>query len=185
MLCNGNQNQYCGGSNRLDLYKTNGSLPTTTLATTSTTSTTTVSVPTNIPTGWNYDGCFVDNPNARIVQYVQPDNQQLTVASCIATCAGLSYTVAAMEWGVQCFCGNMIVNAGSLAANQADCSMACAGNAAQKCGASNRMSIYHTGQLIVLGNPVPQTGGLNGWTYQGCRTYVYYSLLSQSLFILT
>lgn len=144
----------------------------------STTSTTTSSAPTSTSTGWKYDGCYVDNSNARIIQYAQPDNQQLTVESCISTCAGQQYTVAGVEWGVQCFCGYAIINAGALAPNQGDCSMACGGNSAEICGASSRMSVYHTGQLTVLGLPVVQSGGLGGWTYQGCRTCVHSTLAS-------
>lgn len=94
----------------------------------------------------------------------------MTVESCIAECVALNYTVAAMEWGVQCFCGDQIVNAGALSSNQGDCSMACGGNSSEFCGASDRMSIYHTGTLVELGEPVTQTGGLGDWTYMGCRT---------------
>ena len=35
------------------------------------------------------------------MMYQQNDNQQLTVESCVSTCAGLGYSVAGMEYGVQ------------------------------------------------------------------------------------
>lgn len=165
----------------MDLYSGNGSVIITTSASSTTvsgsttvssspTSSTTFPGSTGIPTGWVSDGCWVDNVHGRIVQYEQPDNQQLTVESCISTCAGMNYTVVGLEFGVQCFCGDMIVNAGALAQNQGDCSMQCAGNPSEICGAGNRMSIYHTGNLTTLGLPATQTSGLEGWTYMGCRT---------------
>lgn len=84
-----------------------------------------------------------------------------------------------MEYGTECFCGNEIINGGKLAAADTECSMNCAGNAQQKCGAGNRMSIYYTngGPLpFASSTPTPpatkaQTTGLPGsWTYQGCLT---------------
>ncbi|KAI4200824.1 MAG: hypothetical protein LQ346_002305 [Caloplaca aetnensis] len=49
--------------------------------------------------------------------------------------------------------------------------MNCAGNAAQKCGAGNRMSVYSNGPLVVRQLPGPQKTGLPGsWQYQGCIT---------------
>jgi WSC domain len=51
------------------------------------------------PTGWRYDGCYIDNANGRIFNNQQPDNSALTVESCINTCSGLGYTIAGMEYG--------------------------------------------------------------------------------------
>jgi hypothetical protein len=94
----------------------------------------------------------------------------MTVEVCVNTCAAGNFTVAGVEFGVQCFCGYEIINAGSIASNQGDCSQPCGGNSAELCGGGNRMNVYNTGNLTVLGVPVPQTGGLDGWTYRGCRT---------------
>jgi hypothetical protein len=77
--------------------------PTGTSVTSTAASSTTVSSVTGIPTGWKYDGCYIDGANGRIMQNQQADNQQLTVQSCIATCSGLGYTVAGLEYGVQWF----------------------------------------------------------------------------------
>jgi WSC domain len=169
MLCNGNQTEYCGGSNRIDLYSGNGTLPTS--ASSSATATSSgIPGPTGLPSGWVSAGCWVDEVYGRIVQYQEPDDPTMTVESCVNTCADGNYTVAGVEFGVQCFCGYEIINAGTSASNQGDCSQACGGNSAEFCGGGNRMNIYHTGNLTVLGVPVPQTGGLDGWTYRGCRT---------------
>ncbi len=169
MLCNGNQNEYCGGSNRLDLYSVNGTSPTS--ASSSATATASgIPGPTSLPSGWVSGGCWVDQVYGRILQYEQPDDPTMTVESCIDTCADSNYTVAGTEFGVQCFCGYEIINAGTRASNPGDCSQACGGNSAEFCGGGNRMNIYYTGDLNVLGVPVPQTAGLGGWTYMGCRT---------------
>lgn len=47
--------------------------------------------------------------------------------------------------------------------------MACAGNANEKCGAGNILSVYNTGNLTVYQAPASQSTGLPGnWVYQGC-----------------
>jgi WSC domain len=179
MTCDGNANEYCGGPDRLDYYTGKASTPTTTAGGgggggTSTGPTSTPTVSGNdgatLPAGWKYDGCWVDNLDGRIMRYQQPDNAELTVESCINTCIGLGYTVAGMEYGVQCFCDTMISNGGALAANQGDCSVPCPGNANEMCGAGNRLNVFNTGTLTTVGIPVEQTGGISSWTYRGCRT---------------
>jgi len=178
MTCDGNPNEYCGGPDRLDYY-TGKATTTTGGGGGGATSTAPVSTPSatgndgaTLPAGWKYDGCWVDNVDGRIMRYEQPDNDELTVESCISACIGLDYTVAGIEYGVQCFCDSMIVNGGALAANQGDCNMACPGNANEMCGSGNRMDVFNTGTLTAIGVPVEQTGNISGWTYKGCRTWV-------------
>jgi len=87
------------------------------------------------------------------------------------------------------YCGNSF-SAGSVVAAAADCSFPCAGNAAELCGAGNRLSVYTkgtgTGTTTAGGGggtttttppvgttqpagPGPQKAGLPaGWVYSGC-----------------
>jgi hypothetical protein len=43
-----------------------------------------------------------DNANGRVFQTELPDNQALTIESCIASCASQDFTLAGAEYGVQC-----------------------------------------------------------------------------------
>jgi hypothetical protein len=75
-----------------------------------------------------------------------------------------------MEYGTQCFCDNVMKN-GPVIAPETDCSIACPGNSAEKCGAGNRLSVYYKGNLTIYNIPVAQTTGLPGsWQYSGCIT---------------
>jgi hypothetical protein len=188
MACNGNSAETCGGPNRLDMYSytasgtgststtsQSGSSSSSTIGTTSTTGTTS-SAPTatGLPAGWAYKGCWVDQAYGRILAVSEPDDSTLTVASCVATCNGLGYSVAGMEYYTQCYCGNAIINQGTLAASQSDCNTACGGDSAEMCGGGDRMSIY-SNQTTVYIQPVPavQNTSLPGnWEYQGCLMYV-------------
>jgi hypothetical protein len=187
MICDGSLYEFCGAGNRLDLYQLGGSSPSSTSSTaTSTTSSiatstaaktlssssssSTSTAPTGIPTGWKYDGCYVDGTNGRILRNGPPDSQTNSVENCVNYCATNGYTIAGMEFSTQCFCDNAIYNGGVLATNQADCNMACAGNPAEICGAGNRLSVYNIGKLTTYQAPAPQTSGIGNWTYMGCYT---------------
>ncbi|KAF8263422.1 copper radical oxidase [Lactarius quietus] len=175
MPCSGNGSEFCGGPLRLNVYNYTGSGSTTTTTTTSTTSTTTgptstpSNVPTDLPKGWKYGGCWVDNAHGRVFQNQNPDNQALTIESCVQSCASQSFTLAGAEYGVQCFCGDELVEGAVLAPNT-DCSMACGGNAAESCGGPNRLSVYtSTGNVTAQPVPTVQTTGLPGsWQYSQC-----------------
>ena len=137
--------------------------------TTSKVSTSTAPAGTGFPTGWSAQGCWVDGVSGRILNNQQPDNQALTLQSCVKTCAGLGYTIAGAEYGVQCFCDNAIYNGGVKATNQADCNVPCPGDNTEMCGAGNRMTLYSIGTPKAYAAPAAQTSGLpTGWVYSGC-----------------
>ena len=122
-----------------------------------------------LPSGWASNGCYVDNVSGRILSYQFPDNKALTVENCISSCSGKGYTVAGMEYGVQCFCDSAIINGGKPAASPTECNVACGGNSAEQCGGGSRMNIYSTGTLTTRGPPGPQKTNLPGsWAYKGC-----------------
>ena len=181
--CPGNAFEYCGAGNRLEMYARGASVVssssatgTGSTATTATGSSTSVSVSvttpsaTGFPTGWTYQGCYVDGLTGRDLEaYQAPDSQTLTQQSCVALCASKGYTIAGMEYSVQCFCDNALYNGAALATNQADCSDACSGNSAEMCGGGNRLTLYSLGTPTVYEPPAAQQSGLPaGWAYQGC-----------------
>ena len=123
-----------------------------------------------MPSGWTYRGCYIDNANGRILENQQPDDDTLTIESCISTCKGLGYSVAGAEYSVQCSCSDYISNGGALTTDS-DCDMTCGGDSSEECGAGSRLSVYATGNLTVYPVPAPKTTGLSGnWEYMGCYT---------------
>jgi hypothetical protein len=153
MVCAGNQYEYCGAGNRLNVYAKNGTVISTTSslsspasATGSTTTPTQTSAAIGIPVGWNYDGCYSEGINGRALNHQQPDSQTNSVENCINTCVGLGYSVAGLEFGAQCFCDNNLYNGAAPTAGT-NCNMACSGNANELCGAGNYLSVYNTGNL--------------------------------------
>ncbi|KAG9312683.1 copper radical oxidase [Chiua virens] len=117
---------------------------------------------------WTYAACYVDNADGRVLGN-EYDNSTTTVESCIAYCSASNYTIAAIEYSTQCFCGDYLIN-GAVKAPDSDCNMACGGNSAEACGGSNRLSVYtSTGNVTALPIPTIQNTNLPGsWTYKGC-----------------
>ncbi|KAI9457229.1 copper radical oxidase [Lactarius psammicola] len=172
MVCSGASSELCGGPNRLNVYNYTGTdLP-----------------PINnggggggggggpvfpklsgLPTGWSYNACWVDNAHGRIFQTQLPDSQTLTIESCVSACAAQSFTLAGAEFGVQCFCGNNLIQ-GAVPSPDADCNMGCGGNTTEACGGPNRLSVYtSTGNVTALPVPTPKTADLPGnWEYSRC-----------------
>ncbi|KAL8809186.1 MAG: hypothetical protein Q9200_003633 [Gallowayella weberi] len=198
--CKGNTTEFCGGSNRLNVYHTSSTSsaasvsdapPASVTATSSTTSSSAASAsssPTGIPSGWTYKGCYVDNANGRILINTQPSSSTQTNEKCIAACQAAGYSVAGMEFGSECYCGNALINGPAVAA-ASQCDKPCSGNAAQKCGGASRMSVFYTGELIIYDVPVPQKTSLPGkWEYKGClsegangkRIWKYQTILTKT-----
>jgi hypothetical protein len=91
--------QYYSGAATSTSSSSSSSLPSVTSGSVTTTS----SAATGLPSGWIYDGCYIDNANGRIMLNQQNDNSQLTVESCVQTCSGMGYKVAGMEYAEQWF----------------------------------------------------------------------------------
>ncbi len=165
MTCPGAPFEYCGAGDRLSVYARNGTPPPSTTVV-PTTTTATGPAPTGLPAGWTYQGCWLDGKNGRILPYQVPDMTGNTPAKCANACLAAGYTIAGTEYAVQCFCGNAIYNGGSTVA-ETDCSTNCPGDATQKCGAGDRLSIVSNGTPQIYAPPAPiKTVG--SWTYQGC-----------------
>ncbi|KAK3327277.1 hypothetical protein B0T19DRAFT_158185 [Cercophora scortea] len=137
MVCSGNPSEYCGAGNRLELYST-----------TATRSTSATPTPTGSlarkPTVGSYTlvGCQTEATAGRALAADSYAADSMTLESCAAYCS--AYTYFGTEYGRECYCGNSLA-VGSTTAPQADCSMTCAGNPFEYCGAGNRLELYKLG----------------------------------------
>jgi hypothetical protein len=170
MPCSGNQTENCGAGDRLTMWGfgtangTDGSVPATSTAPA-------IPAPTqpgNLPESWQYSGCWIDQAQGRILLNQLPDSDNLTHTNCINECASRGFTIAGAQYSSQCFCGRALYG-GAAMTEESQCSMPCSGNAFEKCGAGNRMSVFSIGNVTVFQPPktVATTGN---WTYVGCWT---------------
>ncbi|KAL6910584.1 hypothetical protein GGI43DRAFT_390527 [Trichoderma evansii] len=90
--------------------------------------------------GYTYAGCYQDNIGRVLSGDVLPDLGPMTNEKCVANCVSKGFSIAATEYGGQCYCGNELVGSSKLADSQ--CSIACEGNSAEICGGSWAISVY-------------------------------------------
>ncbi|KAI7500184.1 WSC-domain-containing protein [Hortaea werneckii] len=114
-----------------------------------------------------YYGCWSDQ-SPRTIDYMAYDSNSNTVEKCTQTCADKGYSIAGIEFGSQCFCGNALGYAATQVIDSS-CQTPCPGNSSEICGGGNRLSLFSNGQPVVNGQPgTPETIG--AFTYLNCYT---------------
>ncbi|KAI9776670.1 MAG: hypothetical protein M1835_005454, partial [Candelina submexicana] len=140
MTCAGNSSEYCGGGNRLNMYRKSSTTSTT--GGSSASATPTPHGPAIVQTigAYTFQGCYSEATNTRALSDKYLGSATMTLDLCATTCAG--YTYFGVEYGQECYCGNTLGAGSASVANQADCSFLCPGNVTEYCGAGNRLEMY-------------------------------------------
>ena len=129
MVCQGNSTQLCGGPNALNVFNFTGTItgpptvnPPAGGGGGGNNGAPVFPVDSGLPTTWEYSGCYVyvaftdistgtllinffwcsDNMNGRVLATEKPDDDTLTVETCVNFCNDQNFTLAGMEFGVQC-----------------------------------------------------------------------------------
>ncbi|KAM0335804.1 hypothetical protein ACHAQA_000854 [Verticillium albo-atrum] len=133
MSCSGDRTQYCGGGNRLELYRTT--------ATRTSTTTSAAAGPTRVANVGRFVrvGCQTDATGVRALNDAATAGDDMTLEKCADFCSAFTYFGA--EYGRECFCGNALHSSSSPAPLE-ECSMKCSGNPLQYCGDGNRLELY-------------------------------------------
>ncbi|KAI1259995.1 heme peroxidase [Xylariaceae sp. FL1019] len=158
MVCAGDATEYCGGSNRIEMYK----LPV--IATPTTTSTAAIT-PTNAPTvsSYAFQGCWTEGDGVRALASSSKASDDMTLEACAEFCSDFHFF--GTEYGRECYCGD-VPSSSSNQTELGDCSVPCSGDATEYCGASNRLNIYYSNttsgpsQPLIVGN----------YSWYGCQT---------------
>ncbi|KAJ6589389.1 glyoxal oxidase N-terminus-domain-containing protein [Mycena capillaripes] len=148
MPCGGNATQACGAGNRLSVYSTTQNI--TILP---------VPVPQNssIPGSWVYQGCLAEANNVRVFPWeIDVNTNNNSASTCLSQCAAFGYTAGGMEFGFQCFCGDVsdVTASGVSLTPEGDCDIACPGDPTFLCGGGDRIQYYiWTGAAHVWHSP--------------------------------
>ncbi|KAK6441139.1 hypothetical protein LTR95_002636 [Oleoguttula sp. CCFEE 5521] len=122
--------------------------PVTTSSTTSSTTTTITPTPISTPfPSWTYRGCYIDNNNdaGRLLPLQQPDSTTLTIESCINACSAAGYSIAGVEFGDECWCGNELADGATKASvgiARSKCHSPCTGDGGESCGGPWFLEVY-------------------------------------------
>ncbi|KAI1452917.1 heme peroxidase [Annulohypoxylon moriforme] len=141
MVCGGDSTEYCGDSNRLELYSTTASQP----------SPTATLAPKPTVSSYIRIGCYTELPSGRALTGAAYADDAMTLEMCASKCAGFTYWGA--EYGRECYCGDTL-DSGSTLAPDADCqAMVCSGNHYEYCGASLRLELYQLADATSASTP--------------------------------
>ncbi|KAI0782062.1 hypothetical protein C8Q75DRAFT_539770 [Abortiporus biennis] len=135
----------CGGNWVMNIYKKSGhvAVPTSVVVTTVQSSTATsqpTAVASSLPNGWTPAGCYTDSSHRTLNQSPIADNT-VNIESCITHCNKAGFTIAGLEYGHECYCGNSFLNGGKKTDNS-QCFMPCAAGGSGNCGGNWALNVF-------------------------------------------
>ncbi|KAL7410476.1 WSC domain-containing protein [Mrakia frigida] len=99
-------------------------------------------------TEWESLGCFYDNPDENNSLHILTgtsllDQSNMTPELCQTRCAGQGYNFAGLEYGQECWCGDLTATeVSALTSNAPWCNMQCTGDSSLTCGGGWSMDVY-------------------------------------------
>lgn len=149
--CAANSTEYCGGSDRLNVYQLTYDPEVVQSA-----------------EGYEYDSCLSDSSSRSLAQSLNSkvSSSTMTVNGCLQACRAAGYQYCGLEYGQECW-GAPQVASSATSIDESKCSMACKGDSRQLCGGSNALQFYKATNMD--GITELQTTS-NGYTSQGCYT---------------
>ncbi|KAJ4268676.1 hypothetical protein NW762_002743 [Fusarium torreyae] len=146
MPCTGNSSQTCGNDNAFSIWQDP------TFKTTDLGGVVTAVKGTVLPiAGYKPNGCYTDSsPKGRALTWsMDVDSSSMTPTSCLNACANQGFPLAGMEYGGECYCGNVLAN-DTTKADVGDCNVPCNGDKTLLCGGPSRLSVYISQDLLSL-----------------------------------
>ncbi|KAF2209576.1 hypothetical protein CERZMDRAFT_70063 [Cercospora zeae-maydis SCOH1-5] len=179
MPCNGNSSEFCGAGNRLNLYSSGSTAPSTRPISKAPAKPVNWVSPDGLSVlqfnGWTTQGCYTDNTARRTLRFgqgVPGGGQNMTIEACTSVCQGLKYTFAGVEYAAECFCDNKISNGGGPAPDgDAQCNMPCSGNKDQICGGPDRLNVFSFNNTDVPTTTIRTATGTGTATATGTSDY--------------
>nr|XP_019007470.1 uncharacterized protein I206_07728 [Kwoniella pini CBS 10737]OCF46251.1 hypothetical protein I206_07728 [Kwoniella pini CBS 10737] len=122
--CGGDSSRTCGGGNALQLYQN-------------------PSLALNLQQvgSYSYQGCIME-VNGRALTENSLVDDSMSIETCTSFCQSNGFSLAGLEFGNECYCGNSFSNGGSASTLSTQCYMKCAGNKGENCGGPNAIALW-------------------------------------------
>ncbi|KAJ6549867.1 WSC domain-containing protein [Mycena capillaripes] len=92
-----------------------------------------------------------DSTSARALKHlVAVSSPNMTVESCLDSCAAGGYILAGVEFGDECYCGNALLYVYGVSEA---CDMACSGNTSEFCGGPKALNLYQFADMPFTTGP--------------------------------
>ncbi|KAG5794442.1 hypothetical protein H9Q69_006488 [Fusarium xylarioides] len=165
--CTGDQTETCGSDNAFSIWQD----PTFKLTNLGGVVTQLQGIVQSIA-GYKPNGCYTDNSSkGRALTWpMDIDGSQMTPTSCLTACADQGFPFAGLEYGGECYCGNVLAN-DTVKADVGDCNVPCNGDKTLLCGGPSRLSVYVAKDLLSLqpcgwkpGNSASASASVSLWS---------------------
>ncbi|PWA17066.1 hypothetical protein CCH79_00013285 [Gambusia affinis] len=103
-------------------------------------------------------GCFKDTGHPPTLPGVHDISNKLTIQTCINFCRSQKYSLAGMESGYACFCGNEADLQDHVESSSMECNHVCFGDHTQPCGGDGWIIVFDVRVGACGGNYTSQTG---------------------------
>ncbi|KAK3940029.1 WSC domain-containing protein, partial [Diplogelasinospora grovesii] len=106
---------------------------------------------------WQYGGCFKDDTSRALknASITIPDVSGMTSERCITFCQAQGFRLAGVEYGSQCFCGNVLLDSWLL--GDSICDSPCSGDSTESCGGNWALSVWSPdGKVPMAAGPEQQ-----------------------------
>ncbi|KAJ6460214.1 WSC domain-containing protein [Mycena sanguinolenta] len=124
---------------------------------------------------WNPIGCWGDSTSARALRHlVAVASRNMTVESCLDSCAAGGYILGGLEYGDECYCGNTLLY---MYGSSESCDMPCSGNASEVCGGPKSLDLYQVAGTQFTTGPPSTVWSYKRWNFWGCAEEVLPRLL--------
>ncbi|KAF7323641.1 Copper radical oxidase-like protein [Mycena kentingensis (nom. inval.)] len=125
----------CGAGNRLSIYSISPNI-------------TVIPIPVpqteDLPGEWVYQGCLEESTTGRVFPWLIELTTNNSATTCLSQCAAFGYTAGGMQFGSQCFCGDVsdVEKSGLGILDEESCPIPCSGDPFHLCGGAFRIQ-YH------------------------------------------
>ncbi|KDR73374.1 hypothetical protein GALMADRAFT_1341953 [Galerina marginata CBS 339.88] len=114
---------------------------------------------TAVRANWFVIFCAQDDPTLHTLHHRQEASDLMTVERCIDACDAGGFSLAGLEFGRECWCGNADMYGRIGITALTGCTSPCAGNATELCGGPNLLNVYaNEFRSVTIGPPHPAPG---------------------------
>ena len=150
MGCSGNPTVLCGGPNGIQLFSNPtigqdqvAASASSSAAAVAAQSSTAASIQAKLPSGWAAASTnCIEEVQGRALTGGSYASNDMTIEKCVTFCSNKGFSLAGIEYGAECYCGNALANGASLDRRSSQCTMQCAGDQTQTCGGPNGIQLY-------------------------------------------
>ncbi|WWD21023.1 hypothetical protein CI109_105504 [Kwoniella shandongensis] len=105
--------------------------------------------PAELASGFQATGaCIAEGSTGRALTGPHTSSSSMTPATCTNFCSSQGYAIAGVEYGSECWCGNVLSSGASLSKTSTRCNVKCSGASDLTCGGPASLNLYANSNAV-------------------------------------